>query len=306
MTARPLPVAYLVGTSHCGSTLMALLMNAHPQVAGVGETSPNRRAQRSGPEGFACSCGEALSACPFWARVFERVRAAGFPMDAGHWSNDYRYKPPLLHKLLTDHPSAAWAGRLQAAADRWLPVHRGRVGRTHRANRAFMEAVLAETGAAVFFDTSKALGRLKHLMDAPDLDLKVVRMVRDARAYANSIHRRGAPVDHAALRWRKFQAACDRLLMGLAPERVHLLRYEDLCRDPAGSLKALYAFLGVEALEPPAFVVPREQHVIGNRMRLKDRVAVRFDEGWREQLGPDEQARVLAVAGDLNRRLGYA
>jgi hypothetical protein len=78
-----------------------------------------------------------------------------------------------------------------------------------------------------------------------------------------------------------------------------------LCRDTESTLRRIFDFLGVdaEAIRPPF----REatHHVIGNGMRLDSTSQVRQDERWREVLGPDDLNVFEAVAGAVNRHLGY-
>ena len=65
-------IIFIASLSHSGSTLLDLLLNAHPQVASVGELK-----QLSRFAGFqkrrvwhGCTCGAAtLWDCPFWSRV---------------------------------------------------------------------------------------------------------------------------------------------------------------------------------------------------------------------------------------------
>jgi hypothetical protein len=45
--------------------------------------------------------------------------------------------------------------------------------------------------------------------------------------------------------------------------------------------------------------------VIGNGMRLDATREVRLDERWKTALDPEALGTFEAVAGDLNRRLGY-
>ncbi len=60
---------------------------------------------------------------------------------------------------------------------RRLHEHQGR-------NRALMEAVLNRTGRDVLVDSSKVGIRLKYLLRIPDVDIRVVRLIRDGRAVA--------------------------------------------------------------------------------------------------------------------------
>ena len=71
-------------------------------------------------------------------------------------------------------------------------------------------------------------------------------------------------------------------------------------------MRRLLTFLD---LDPDKVVLDfrsRQQHVIGNGMRLDTTSTIRLDERWKTHLTPDDLAVFDTVAGDLNRRLGYA
>jgi hypothetical protein len=173
-------------------------------------------------------------------------------------------------------------------------------------NVAFIRTLLRIADADVFFDTSKRATRLHHLLETPQLDVSVVRLVRDVRGYVWSAKKRGESVADAALTWRKHQTSFAHIASQLPGERVMLLRYEDVCRDPQTWLKQTYAFCGVEPIDPPESVLSRQHHVLGNKMRLNETTRIRLDEKWRTSLPADEQAQALAIAGNYHSELGYA
>jgi hypothetical protein len=302
-----LQVTYVVGSSHSGSTLIAFLADQHPQIASVGETAVKRRIRREGrASAQQCSCGERLDSCPFWQAIFADASAAGVPLSTTRWRTDYRFEHPWLDAVLTRETSwFAWRqGRRWAT--RHLPPFRTRTARVDSANVAFVRAVLTHQHAQVFFDTTKLLTRLTYLLDIPDLEVRVVRLVRDVRGFAASAQRRGESIETATSVWMKDQAAIDRVLAQRPHVRRTLVRYEDLCREPHETLQRLWEFCGVAPMEPSTTVRAREHHVLGNSMRMGDTITVRLDETWRSQLAPADEQRVLAIAGPLNERLGYA
>jgi hypothetical protein len=172
-------------------------------------------------------------------------------------------------------------------------------------NIAFMQSALKLTCTEVFFDTSKALMRLSHLLRMPALDVQVVRVVRDVRAFANSYKSRGVSVEQAARHWKNYQVSADYLLNTAPSCRVLLMRYEDFCHDPFYWLKSLHTFLGVQPLDPPETITPNEHHIIGNHMRLQKITAITANHTWREKLSGTELRQILQIAGDMNERFGY-
>lgn len=307
MSSPLLRVVYVVSSSHSGSTLLALLADEHPRVGSVGETAVKPRIRREGRSiSQHCSCGVSFERCEFWRRVFRQVSEEGVRFDANCWSNDYRFENPWLDAVLTRETSLTMLRRLRRWASRHLPGYRQRVARIDRANVSFIGAVLAQTGASVFLDTTKLLTRLSHLLEVRELDVKVVQLVRDVRGFAASGKRRGLSVEQAARVWRSDQQAIQQMVAGLPAGRTLLMRYEDLCTQPRETLARLWAFCGVEPAEPPTIVRSSDHHVIGNSMRMGGTIEVRLDETWRAALDDHEERRILEIARPLSQQLGYA
>lgn len=63
--------AYVASTSRSGSTLLSMLMNAHPDVASIGELGPayGQYAENIRKEGYPCSCGREIKQCSFWEKI---------------------------------------------------------------------------------------------------------------------------------------------------------------------------------------------------------------------------------------------
>lgn len=302
-----LPVTYVVGSSHSGSTLIAFLADQHPRIASVGETAVKRRIRREGRAAQQrCSCGATLDACPFWSGVFADVSAAGIPFSAARWRTDYRFEHPWLDAILTKETSHVWWRERRRWATRHLPPFRRRTAVVDAANVAFIRAALTRRGAAVFFDTTKLLTRLTYLLEIPALDVRVVRLVRDARGFAASAQGRGESVSAATAVWLNDQTAIEHVLARRPHVPQTLVRYEDLCADPAATLARLWAFCGVEPIDPSTIVRARDHHVLGNSMRMSETIEIRIDDRWRLQLRKEDERRVLDIAGGLNERLGYA
>jgi hypothetical protein len=302
-----LRVVYVVGSSHSGSTLLALLADEHPEVASIGETAVKPRIRREGrATQQPCSCGALLQDCAFWRRIFAAMATRGGEGDVSRWGHDYRFDNRWLDLLLTRETSQPGLLAAREIVCQHLPMYRRRLARIHRANVALIGAVLSQTGKRIFLDSTKLLTRLTFLLAIPELDVKIVRLVRDARGFAASAKRRGLSIDRAARVWRNDQVAISRALSRLPADRSMMIRYEDLCTRPHETLDALWAFCGVRPFTPPVTVRSSDHHIIGNRMRTAGQITIRLDESWRTRLNLDEHDHVLGVAGSINRAMGYA
>lgn len=307
MSNQPLRVVYVAGSGHTGSTLLSLLMDVHPSIASVGEVSVKPKIRRRGDQlQQKCSCGALVPECPFWRGVSQRVSDDGFEFGPDNWTNDYRSENPLMNRLLVRHSSLPTI----RAAQRWLssslPVYSAHLRHIDRVNVSFIRAVLAESRAEVFLDASKRSMRLLRLLQIPELDVKVVRLVRDVRGYAASAKRRGLTIDDAANIWKKDQDVIAEMTAEMPPDRVFLLRYEDLCGTLETTARRLWDFCGVAPVALPERLFSEEHHVLGNSMRLGGTIEIKLNESWRRSLDPAEQRRILQIAGMANRTFGYA
>ncbi|WP_048693879.1 sulfotransferase family protein [Catenovulum maritimum] len=154
-------------------------------------------------------------------------------------------------------------------------------------------------------------GHIKHICKLAKQfpQLKVVHIIRDGRAVANSL----IPLDwgpnsihRAAYYWQQ------RLAYGLAlkeflPQAYFSIKYEDILLKPEQSIQSLCDFIGLDyepnMLSGTGFKVPKftqSQHaLVGNGVNAK-----RID-SWVNQLSCREVEIFESVTGDLLSYLGY-
>jgi hypothetical protein len=325
VTVERTRLVYLLGPSHSGSTLLALLLGSHPEIATVGEL---KQTSLGDLERYRCSCGVEIRRCPFWEAVREDLGRGGWAFAPGDGSTDLTAGTgPYLRRLLRPLHRGPAFERGRDLALHMAPSWRGHLARWQRANARLAEAVSRLTGKKVVVDSSKIGIRLKYLLRNPALDVRVVRVIRDGRAvmltymdparFADARDERlrggGSGGDRAqerlsaakaAREWRRSneEAAC--VLRGLPRDAWREVRYEQLCADPQETLRPVLDWLGVD---PGASLgLARDAyHVIGNGMRLDSTREVHLDERWKTALDPEALGMFDAVAGALNRRLGY-
>jgi aryl sulfotransferase len=165
-----------------------------------------------------------------------------------------------------------------------------------------------------------------------------VYIVRDPRAVAVSFaHHTAQPIDAAIARMENPDATVaspsnrlsDHLRQRLlrwsghveswlaAPFPVHLMRYEDMQRDPHAAFKAVAAFLELPcehdaisaAVAAATFSRLQAQERTAGFVEKPREAAIFFREGkvdgWRRALTPEQAARIVAAHGAVMRRLGY-
>lgn len=321
-------MAYILAASHSGSTLLSMLLGSHPQIATIGEMNLSPRAMGD-LDRYRCSCGQFIRQCDFWQRVSEGMARRGVVFDLACAGTDYRgVESRYAQRLLRPMHRGRALECIRDAGLSVLPAWRAGLAEIHRQNAALAATIAELAGALLVVDSSKVGLRLKYLLRNPDLDVKVIRLIRDGRAVALTYmdpagfadatdpsrraggsggDRRGERLSmhQAAYQWRRCMEEAEHVLRRLDRSRWIEVRYEDYCRQPDATLECLHRFLGVEPGRQPKDFRSVEQHVVGNGMRLDTTSEIRLDERWREVLTAEQLRTFDAVAGDLNRRHGY-
>ncbi len=319
-------LAYISAASHSGSTLLAMLLNAHPDACTVGEL---KATSLGDPKRYRCSCGQFLAECPFWENVRGGMAQHGIDYDPARagtsiHATSSRYAARLLAPL---HRGPL----LEAVRDTALalsPIWRRHLAETRRRNAALVGTLQEITGASVIVDSSKTGLRLKYLLRNPELDIRVIRLVRDGRGvaltYVNPLEfadatdpalRAGGsggtreseekPMAEAAREWRRSNEEAEHAVSRLPADRCIRIHYEDLCNTPDATLERIFTFLGLDPGKRAQNFRTVEHHVLGNGMRLDSTAEIRLDDRWKTHLTPEQLAVFDAEAGAMNRRYGY-
>jgi hypothetical protein len=303
-------LVYILGCGHSGSTLLALLLGSHPAACTVGEM----RAPKMGEE-YLCSCGEPIKKCQFWSDVRDRMAKRGIPdfdiLKARlsiHDSQD-----PYVHRLLDPLPRGPLLETVRSVGLSISPAWRTHLREVHHRNKALMDVLFEKTGARMVIDSSKIALHLRYLLKSPDLRIKIIFLVRDGRAVSTSQLGHGftggdrrETIEATAWNWIRSNESCERVLAGDVPgsQWMHL-SYEELCKNPEGKLREVYEFIG---LDPDNVILnfrSKQQHILGNEMRMKSGTDIKLDERWRKVFTPEDIKVYGAIAGYMLRKYGY-
>ncbi|KGJ09522.1 sulfotransferase family protein [Paracoccus sphaerophysae] len=291
-------IIYVTGYGRSGSTLLDMMLGAHPQVFGAGEMSTICR--HVWPNDEYCACHARVRACPLWSDAVTEWQASGIDLDR-HAMLQRRIEPILSH--------ARRGAALRDYCDQTLALYR---------------IVARRTGRPVLLDSSKSPGRALALARA-GVDLRLIHLVRDPRAVAHSMSvpmqvdtEAGVqktlpahPVARTALRWSFVNAGAEAALRRIAPAHGLRLRYEDLVADPQGALARIGATVGLDLDAVGAAIaaggtIAAEHQVAGSRIRMTGAMTLRPDMGWQRRMSPRAQAVVAGLCGARMRRYGYA
>ncbi len=323
-----LKLVYILAASHSGSTLLSMLLNSHPKVVTTGELKFSSHAIGD-INRYRCSCGQFINQCDFWQKIKIEMSRKGYEFDISNAGMDYSsVESQYVRRLLKPLHRGVLLEFCRDFALNISPSWRKNLPQIQKRNAALIETILQATDAEVAADSSKTDLRLKYLLKNKQLDIKVIRLVRDGRAvaltymdpaqFADTVTpqlRAGGTggnreserltMEQAAHQWKRSNEAAENLLKRLDKSQWIEIRYEQLCSDLDKTLAEVFAFLNLDPdLRNKDFRAVRN-HVIGNGMRLDTTSQVKLDERWKSVLNKDQLQVFEQVAGVLNRHYGY-
>ncbi len=285
-----------------GATLLGFLLNRHSKVTCLGDTLPERHHLD-----YFCSCSKRISDCEFWQAITEALpteRFAGehnlLPMVPRLSRHPYinRKLNLLINETGLRIGSKAWKLAPWATKD------------FSEVSRRFSELACALQGTELFVDGTKKTARfLSLMMLLRPRAARIIQLTRDPRAYVHSCTENWASpgtAEELAKDWLVFHD-----YVRLLPKRCeveHLVvRYEDLCRNPAAEMTRVFGFLGLdnEDVTGPAERFSGPHHLIGNRMLISFDGTIRLDTRWSENMSAAVQSEVIAKAGVAAEAFGY-
>jgi hypothetical protein len=251
-------VIYIVGASHSGSTLLDMMLNAHPEIISVGEVLKLNRTKgsRTGkPKVTRCSCGAwGLMQCEFWSRVNERILQTHSKSLADLDVNDSRQLPGR------DDPDDPNAILLRAISD--------------------------VSGKDFIVDSSKMPRRLEHLMNIDELAVYPVHLIRDPRGQVASVIEKNGLMK--SIFYHEVVHAQARRILHSVPHSV--IRYEELVAGPERSLNRILEPLGLKFHPRQLQWAEQVKHSFaGNHVRMQKKSELVLDERWKNLLSPSQK-----------------
>lgn len=265
-------LVYLMGAGRCGSTILSIIMAAHPEVESVGEIKawPLYR-------GLPRDIDEKGEDYIFWAKVLEEYR-------------QITNRQLDFDKLTRICRNVEAKGKLPAYLVRktdWLPPP------YLRHNRALIAAIYKVSRKKVILDSSKNVCRAFLLLRNNSMNVKVIHLIRDPRGTLWSFMKKNLEQEPK----KTYRAIFDYIVLNgvaafirfLYRDRVIKVKYEDLIDQPAAVVQLLLEFIGLEKgniidlLNNNAEFQIR--HLIdGNRVRKNKTITFNADEEWKKRL----------------------
>ncbi|XOV86651.1 MAG: hypothetical protein ACFHX7_16980 [Pseudomonadota bacterium] len=292
---------YIMSPSYSGSTLLTRLLACHPDIATVGELKATSLGDIST---YHCSCGELLQQCVFWQGVKSAVERAGGHMDLAQWRTQFQTGRAVVDRIMTPLVRGPVLEFVRSAGFLLVPGARHSLETILEHNARVIEAVCELQDGQVFLDESKDPLRLMYFEQSGRWDIHVISLVRDGRGTVNSDRKHNAlGVSESASNWVRKIREMQRVSARFSADHRIDITYEELCDNTRDVLTRIARFVG--ASEEFPIDADKEQHIIGNNMRLSALDEIVLDEKWRKEMTAQDIESFERVAGSLNRGLGY-
>jgi hypothetical protein len=298
-------VLYIAGAGRSGSTLIELILGNLQGYFSVGEV--RHLWEYYAQKNRLCGCGTPLDTCPIWSKV---VSESG-----------------LLDKTDSNH-----LYHLTNTVDRTRSLLQLSTGFYNRqvfadlvdANRRLYQAISRVSGADIIVDSSKTPSHLFVLSKIPEIDLRVLHLVRDGRAVAYAWNKR-VKVESAALQENTYMPKRSTYLslVRWAMENLYAMsfsknlalhttvRYEDLISAPYAELKRGLNALhldppDLEQLKDNTLTITSTHSVGGNPIRFDEKtLRIKADESWKTQISPAQKFMQGLFVFPVLRKYGY-
>jgi hypothetical protein len=300
-----------------GSTLLDMLLGGHSKIASLGEFSFFGKAIALDQ---LCSCGEPISECCEWERVFRRVELEkGIslkrnPYALRQWDTHARVIIDRRQQTST-YLAASKIRRVLSDIRFGLPAQSAlRLPLSPSLRRGLenticlYEIVRKEWRRDVVVDSSKNVHKALAVYEASPENTRIVFLTRDGRGVYWSYRRGGFSRAASVAGWAGYYRRAVPLLNSrIAQGHLIRVRYEDLMRDTEGTLASISQFLGV-TFEPAMTDLrnPVRHLSNGNDTRFARDRPIALDERWTREMGEDELRYFQSRGGRLNSQLGYA
>ncbi len=300
-----------MSASRSGSTVLCNILGQAAGAFGAGEL--HRLWDSAALPSRMCSCGETVLNCPVWSQVLR----------ACYGSAEADALRPTFTEIERHRDGCTRVRHTLPTARLIAPSLSQDLSAYRRALEAIYASIGAITGCQLVVDASKLPG-YAHALLGCRLDVRILFLVRDARATAYSWQRRKSTTVRgrtfttaqyswaaSAREWLITNWAAERLARALPPDRLLRVRYEDLMRQPQPALRrvARWAGLPEDSLPftaPDQVCLPTAHLLAGNQNRFRTgEVALRPDDEWTAAMPPRARQWVTLLTWPLLRRYGY-
>lgn len=320
-------IIFIIGCGHSGSTLLDMCLGGHPDISSLGETGFLYPYAHKKSNQDLCTCEAAIHICPFWKKVSETLAPQmnlpaedvfkNLPLtqldhvlvgDDGNYRDRLPSDGPAKTTILRKISLALGCKHVMKFLGLFSKEIRDYY--SYAQNRYILyDAIAKAHNTPVLVDSSKTPGIVAEawMAQPPEIDVRLVHMLRDGRAVcASGMRRLGLSMTEAATHWldehKKREIAFRRVPRNL----IYTLHYEVFCTNPTKELQRLCQWLGHD-FDAQMLNFREDRHNVGgNPARFKkEETDIRLDEKWKTSLSEEDLDTFYRLTGHKNEQLGY-
>lgn len=289
-------VLYIAGGGHSGSTILSLILGTAPEIYTAGELkfyNEHKDEEHHNWEYMEnkCICGKNANDCPFWVGVEDR---AGLEIKIFHYMKLWT-KIITLFKILWPFYHVK---KSVSAEDDFRLIE-----------SVYLEARKKKPSTRYILDSSKSVARMMHLDSHPNLDVKVIFLVRDGRGYLNSYTK---AYKGGYFRWMAQWVVNNYLTLAYlkkAKKDYYFLSYDALCKQPEKEFGELDKKFNIHVPDNYTQMVhDTEFHIrAGNPTKsfLAEFSGLKLDDRWRHEIPKAKRFLATLILHFFNRKWVY-
>jgi len=294
----PRKTVSVLAPSFHGATVLSIVLDSHPEIVSLGDTIPRWNQN--------CVCGAPVLRCKFWKKIINAIGG----------NNELDDTAPIIDRpnFLSSSRTLELLGLLVlfaiSRASPRLAKHL-QPESTHRyltAKQNLIETALSETRKSVFVDGEKSISMtMLAYVTNPNLSRKIIHLVRDPRAFVvSSMKKNNLSLRDSAASWQRTHRNIRAFTRLLKKSESHLVRFEDLSRNPQKVVNNIVDFLDLDT-----FPVAGEDsqvrlgHQIGNTSYRKHGTKIHPSENWKRVLSVAQQREILSRTYPISSEYGY-
>lgn len=308
MTVSKPKVTSLLSNWFSGATLLTILLSNHSDIVSNGEAMyfDEKDSNR-----YDCSCGKYIEECEFYEAAAKHMRVTngtGWDRQVFVQAPSFSQNTILRHFLRSSRYESVLRDRVIGLVGAYRTVR----NRFLDAQLRFVDNAMRISGASMYLDGTKSIRRAQLLARSDRCEMKVLHMVRDGRgfslSYVNAMtaarQTENASVTSAAKAWTRYIAWVDEFSRDFPAIPVLTVRYEDLCRSTAETIRSICAFLELP-YEDVTMGTMKGIHILGNSMRRKFNGEIVEDTAWRYAFDQRTQSVMTLMMRRELERFGY-
>ena len=284
-------VLFILGTAHCGSTLLSLILDSSPQCLTVGELSNLPRLYNN-------------------ARLISQSQG-----DNNFWNCQFNEEE--LHKLTL--------GLSNKRILSYIPLKLEKFVREMIKDEIFRpySLIASKTPADIIVDSTKTIYWISSMLRLQELkkefDVYLLHLVRDGRAVINSYlrKRKRMTVEQVSNLWLERVTNNEKFFRDFSQGKKMKLAYEELATKPEETMQQVCNFLDIRFVPGMLNYWEYNHHIISgnkgtkslvqkykNRAQQNDRsqdLSIKLDLSWQTELASDTLRKFYEIIGDKNQ-----